>query len=90
MSLFCKFTIHHIAHFNAVLVVAGHERNHVLGGLNIDTGKIIVVNVLVAPLGYWGIIVAEPITWIFMVIPLIVQYLRNMSPLYEDFIKKQK
>ena len=40
-------------------------------------GKIILVNLLVAPFGYWGIIVAEPITWCFMVIPLIVQYMRN-------------
>ena len=40
-------------------------------------GKIILVNLLVTPFGYWGIIVAEPITWCFMVIPLIVQYLRN-------------
>ena len=40
-------------------------------------GKIILVNLLVEPFGYWGIIVAEPITWCFMVIPLIVQYIRN-------------
>lgn len=40
-------------------------------------GKIILVNLLVAPFGYWGIIVAEPITWCVMVIPLIVQYKRN-------------
>lgn len=40
-------------------------------------GKIILVNLLVEPFGYWGIIVAEPITWCFMVIPLIVQYVRN-------------
>lgn len=40
-------------------------------------GKIILVNLLVEPFGYWGIIVAEPIAWCFMVIPLIVQYLRN-------------
>ncbi|MCI7131805.1 MAG: MATE family efflux transporter [Lachnospiraceae bacterium] len=40
-------------------------------------GKIILVNLLVEPFGYWGIIVSEPITWCFMVIPLIVQYLRN-------------
>ncbi|MDD6039314.1 MAG: MATE family efflux transporter [bacterium] len=40
-------------------------------------GKIILVKLLVAPFGYWGIIVAEPITWVFMVIPLIVQYWRN-------------
>ena len=52
-------------------------------------GKIIVVNVLVAPLGYWGIIVAEPITWIFMVIPLIVQYLRNPVLNGKDHTEKQ-
>ena len=40
-------------------------------------GKIILVNLLVEPFGYWGIIVAEPITWCVMVIPLVVQYLRN-------------
>ena len=40
-------------------------------------GKIMLVNLLVEPFGYWGIIVSEPITWCFMVIPLIVQYLRN-------------
>ncbi len=40
-------------------------------------GKIILVNLLVEPFGYWGIIVAEPITWCVMVIPLIVQYKRN-------------
>lgn len=40
-------------------------------------GKIILVNLLVEPFGYWGIIVSEPITWCFMVIPLIVQYVRN-------------
>lgn len=40
-------------------------------------GKIVLVNVLVEPFAYWGIIVSEPITWCLMVIPLIVQYLRN-------------
>lgn len=40
-------------------------------------GKIVLVKLLVAPLGYWGIIVSEPITWCLMVIPLIVQYVRN-------------
>ena len=36
-------------------------------------GKILLVNLLVEPFGYWGPIVAEPITWCFMVIPLIVR-----------------
>lgn len=38
----------------------------------------IVAALLFAPaLGYWGIIIAEPIAWIIMVIPLIVNTVRN-------------
>lgn len=36
-------------------------------------GKIVIVIVLVPPLGYMGIIVSEPIVWILMVIPLLIQ-----------------
>lgn len=36
-------------------------------------GKIVIVMVLVPPLGYMGIIVAEPIVWVLMVIPLLIQ-----------------
>ncbi len=38
----------------------------------------VVAALLFAPaLGYWGIIIAEPIAWIIMVIPLIVNTVRN-------------
>jgi Na+-driven multidrug efflux pump len=40
-------------------------------------GKILVVIFLVPRLGYMGIILAEPIVWVFMVIPLLVQLARN-------------
>lgn len=36
-------------------------------------GKILVVIFLAPRLGYWGIILAEPIVWVLMVIPLIVR-----------------
>lgn len=39
--------------------------------------KVVAALVLAPALGYWGIIVAEPIAWIIMVIPLIVNTLRN-------------
>ncbi|MDO5383003.1 MAG: MATE family efflux transporter [Eubacteriales bacterium] len=39
-------------------------------------GKVIITLLLVPPLGYWGIIIAEPIVWVFMVIPLIVQFFK--------------
>ncbi|HIV62487.1 MAG TPA: MATE family efflux transporter [Candidatus Butyricicoccus avistercoris] len=45
-------------------------------------GKIAVVILLTPKLGYFGIILAEPIVWVLMVIPLIVQVLRN--PSYKD------
>ncbi|MDO5402321.1 MAG: MATE family efflux transporter [Eubacteriales bacterium] len=40
-------------------------------------GKVLVVIILVPVLGYMGVILAEPIVWVFMVIPLIVQIIRN-------------
>ena len=40
-------------------------------------GKVLVVILLVPKLGYMGVILAEPIVWVLMVIPLIVQIIRN-------------
>ena len=39
--------------------------------------KVIVAFVLAPAIGYWGIIISEPIAWFIMVIPLIVSLLRN-------------
>ena len=39
-------------------------------------GKIVIAATLVPYLGYTGVIVAEPIVWFIMVIPLLVQILR--------------
>lgn len=36
-------------------------------------GKILISAFLVPAIGYWGVIVAEPIVWVIMVIPLIVK-----------------
>lgn len=36
-------------------------------------GKIMVVLFLTPRLGYWGIIIAEPIVWVVMVLPLIIR-----------------
>lgn len=38
-------------------------------------GKVLVVILLTPEYGYWGIIVAEPIVWVLMIIPLIVRLL---------------
>ncbi len=39
--------------------------------------KVIAALLFAPALGYWGIIIAEPIAWIIMVIPLIVNTVRN-------------
>lgn len=49
-------------------------------------GKILVVIWLTPKLHYMGIILAEPIVWILMVIPLIVQILRN--PILKNSVRK--
>ena len=40
-------------------------------------GKVVFARVMVPQLGYWGVILAEPVVWILMVIPLIFQILRS-------------
>ncbi len=40
-------------------------------------GKILIAALLIPHLQYMGVILAEPIVWVFMVIPLIVQILRT-------------
>ena len=40
-------------------------------------GKVVFAKIMVPHLGYWGVILAEPVVWIFMVIPLLIQILRN-------------
>jgi hypothetical protein len=39
--------------------------------------KVVVAFILAPAIGYWGIIISEPIAWAIMVIPLIVDLLRN-------------
>ncbi len=39
-------------------------------------GKILISAFLVPAIGYWGVIVAEPIVWVIMVIPLILRMRR--------------
>ena len=51
-------------------------------------GKVLVVILLVPSLGYMGIIVAEPIVWVLMVIPLIIQLVRH--PLFKENVNLKK
>ena len=48
-------------------------------------GKIIIAATLVPWLGYAGVIVAEPIVWFIMVIPLIIQILKMIPALEKQY-----
>ena len=40
-------------------------------------GKVALAKLLVPVIGYWGVILAEPVSWIVMVIPLAIQLFRS-------------
>ena len=40
-------------------------------------GKIVFAKLMVPNIGYWGVILAEPVSWMIMVIPLAVQLVRS-------------
>ena len=42
-------------------------------------GKVLIAMLLTPVIGYWGIIVSEPIVWAVMVIPLIVSMDKRMK-----------
>lgn len=45
-------------------------------------GKVLIAFFLAPKIGYWGIIISEPVVWCIMVIPLIVKTVRN--PLFDQ------
>ena len=51
----------------------GEHRTPVVSSFIELAGKVAVALFLAPVLHYWGIIVAEPIVWILMVIPLIIR-----------------
>ncbi len=61
---------------NAMQGIGDHVTPIVSSSIEL-VGKVLVVIFLVPVLGYMGIILAEPIVWILMVIPLIVRICTN-------------
>jgi len=57
---------------NALQGVGDHITPLVSSGLEL-VGKVLAAYLLAPLLGYWGIIITEPIVWVVMVIPLIVK-----------------
>lgn len=52
----------------------GDTRTPLISSLIELFGKVLITYTLVAPLGYFGVIIAEPIVWTLMAIPLILKW----------------
>ena len=49
--------------------------------------KVVAAFLLAPAIGYWGIIVSEPIAWFIMVIPLVINTFRNPVLRKEDVVE---
>lgn len=61
---------------NSLQGIGDHRTPIVSSGIEL-IGKVLIVMFLADKLGYWAIIISEPIVWVLMVIPLIVKLLGN-------------
>ena len=74
-SLYCVPAI--ICLFRNAMQGFGDNKTPVFSSSLELIGKVLIAFFLAPAIGYMGIIVAEPIVWCIMVIPLIVNMLRN-------------
>lgn len=63
---------------NSLQGMGDHITPIISSGLELS-GKVSVAVLLTPRIGYWGIILAEPIVWIVMVIPLIISMVRRLK-----------
>lgn len=66
-----------ISVFRNSLQGIGEHRTPIFSSALELLGKVAVVIFLAPRIGYWGIIVSEPIVWVIMVIPLIIKLMRH-------------
>jgi len=63
--------------FRNVLQGLGNHITPIVSSFVELVGKVVFAKLMVPRLGYWGVILAEPVVWILMVIPLVVMLLRS-------------
>ena len=61
---------------NSLQGIGDHRTPIISSGIEL-IGKVAIVIFFAPKIGYWAIILSEPIVWVLMVIPLIVKLLRN-------------
>ena len=69
----------------------GDSRTPLVSSLIELVGKVLIAYLLVPGLQYMGVVLSEPIVWVFMVIPLVISMLRNpiMKNAFRDGNKLQ-
>lgn len=63
--------------FRNVLQGLGNHITPIVSSFVELAGKVVFAKLMVPRLGYWGVILAEPVVWILMVIPLVIMILRS-------------
>ena len=63
--------------FRNVLQGLGNHITPIVSSFVELVGKVVFAKLMVPRLGYWGVILAEPVVWILMVIPLVVMLVRS-------------
>ena len=63
--------------FRNVLQGLGNHITPIVSSCVELVGKVVFAKLMVPRLGYWGVILAEPVVWILMVLPLIFMLLRS-------------
>lgn len=70
--------------FRNVLQGLGNHITPIVSSFVELVGKVVFARLMVPRLAYWGVILAEPVVWILMVIPLVVMLLRS------PYLKREK
>ena len=73
--------------FRNILQGLGNHITPIVSSLVELVGKVVFAKLMVPRFGYWGVILAEPMVWILMVIPLLVMLIR--SPYLKKNLKDQ-
>lgn len=63
--------------FRNVLQGLGNHITPIVSSFVELVGKVVFAKLMVPRLGYWGVILAEPVVWILMVLPLVFMLLRS-------------
>lgn len=74
---------------NSLQGMGDHLTPIISSGLEL-VGKVLIALLLTPVIGYWGIIISEPIVWAVMVVPLIISMAGRLKKLVNEKIRFEK